>query len=291
MARLDSRPKIDLRSKWPLQPRLRAVRCKNQQDDRIRAISAGNLLRNVEMVAHFEIAPEISAKDGKTMRNFNSALDQLAQRRVERIEITGPYSRSRLAWKVATYQQPMLYRIVGLGSGIALNWNARNLICSYLSARALIETVAVLLEFESQLQELLEKDDLASIDGLVMKSSFGGRDEDLMKEHPDFIATNVLTSIDRIDRDLLRGLRRHYDRLSETCHPNSLGHHQLFGSLDTEAGIVTYSDVHKLQRHLNHILAAAILLGFGGTCMDRLDIAILKIAKLQHAAHPVVDNW
>ncbi len=225
------------------------------------------------------------------MRNFNAGLDKLAQRRVEGIEITGPYLRSKLAWKVATYQQPMLYRVVALGSGIALNWNARKLICTYLSARALIETLAVLLEFDSQLQQLLEKDDLASIDELVMKSSFGGRDEDLMKEHPDFITTNVLTSIDRIDRDLLRGLRRHYDRMSERCHPNSLGHHQFFGNLDTEAGVVTYSEVHKLQRHLNHILAAAVLLGFGGACMDRLDIVILKIAKLQHAAHPVVDNW
>jgi hypothetical protein len=119
------------------------------------------------------------------------------------------------------------------------------------------------------------------IGSLVRNRSFATRDEELIKDLPGAIATNVLTFIDRLDRRLLPGLRAHYDFLSERCHPNSMGHHQLFGKRDRETNVTSYSDTHDPEGHLNHILAAATLLRFVEACMDRLDAAIPAIAEQQ----------
>jgi hypothetical protein len=104
-------------------------------------------------IAEFDIGFEANSEVAASMREFNSALMRLAGRRLERIAIAGPLRKSKLAWMVATHQQPVLYRVVMLGSACALCWNAGNVLCAHLAARALIETVALLLEFERELQE------------------------------------------------------------------------------------------------------------------------------------------
>ena len=67
---------------------------------------------------------------------------------MEKIVVEGPLAEAKLAWKVTTYTEALLYRTIMLASGCVLNWNAGNFLCSVLAARALIETVALLLDFE-----------------------------------------------------------------------------------------------------------------------------------------------
>src|SRR5262249_10573672 len=55
-----------------------------------------------------------------------------------------------------------------------------------------------------------------------------------LEENPD-----VVTYIDKLDRKL-EGFRGQYDRLSERCHPNSLGHNLMFSKLDRSDGTVEY---------------------------------------------------
>ena len=111
----------------------------------------------------FEISPSTHRK-AETFTIVNEALQRLSSRRVERITRSGDLARSKIAWKIATYQQALLYRLVSLGSGCALSWNQKNFLCSLLAARALVETAALLLDFENQLARYLSKEDLACID-------------------------------------------------------------------------------------------------------------------------------
>jgi hypothetical protein len=84
-------------------------------------------------------------------RNIEAAIERLTNRRNVKIKVEGPFLQSKLAWKVATYQQAILYRVVALATGTRLSWNARNVLASFLLVRALVETIAVFDEFERQL--------------------------------------------------------------------------------------------------------------------------------------------
>jgi hypothetical protein len=170
---------------------------------------------------HFDLG--IDENVAKDIQTFNFTLRRLRERRVTEITISGPLRKSKLAWKIATYQQPMLYRVVMLASGCAANWNARNLLCAYLAARALIETVAVFWTFEVELQKLIAAENLSEIDALITNRTFSTRDTELIEAHPDTKAITVLKFIDRLEKQGLSGMRQHYDFLSERCHPNSLG--------------------------------------------------------------------
>ena len=232
----------------------------------------------------------VSETDVEKIDRINETLARLRGRRKSEIIPEGPLLKSKLAWKVANYQQAILYRIVMLTSGCALNWNFGNSLCSILAARAIVETVALFLEFESRLEELLARSDFGGINKLIDNRTFASRDEEYLKENPDLIATNVITFIDKIDQELLRGARHHYDFLSEVCHPNSFGHFFFFGSLDTQTGITTFSD-NKMERPgWNHIYTAVLLIQLVENGMSRLDDTILRLADLHGAAYPVKDS-
>jgi hypothetical protein len=189
--------------------------------------------------------------------------------------------------EIATYQQPVLYRVVMLASGCAANWNGRNLLCAYLAVRALVETVAVFCAFEVDLQKLIEKEDLGGIDALITNRTFATRDAELVQSHPETKAVNILTFIDKLEKEGLSGVRQHYDSLSERCHPNSFGQHHFFGVRDRTTNVEHYSDLTDLERHFDFIFAGAMLIQFIEHRMDRLDAAIIRVAELQHKVSPV----
>jgi hypothetical protein len=238
----------------------------------------------------FEFNADVDENDAKDIRAFNSTLRRLRERRLTEITISGPLRKSKLAWKIATYQQPMLYRVVMLASGCAANWNARNLLCAYLAARALIETVAVFWAFEVELQQLVEAENLPEIDALITNRTFSTRDTELIEAHPDTKAITVLKFIDRLDSQGLLGVRQHYDFLSERCHPNSLGQYYFFSVRDRETNVVTYSDCRDFQRHFDYVFAGAMLIDLVERSMDRLDTTILRVSELQHKIAPVVED-
>jgi hypothetical protein len=56
---------------------------------------------------------------------------------------------------VATYQHVLLHRIVALMDGTAIAWNNHCTLSAILSARALMETVAVIAEFDERVSSAL----------------------------------------------------------------------------------------------------------------------------------------
>lgn len=238
----------------------------------------------------FQIGEHVSERALLDVTRFNLALSMLRERRATEIAISGALSKSKLAWKIATYQQPMLYRVVMLANSCASSWNGQNLLGAYLASRALVETVVLFLSFEEELCAHVDRADLGAVDVLVTNRMFSTRDRGLVAEFPDTRVKNILTIIDSWDKRRLPGIREHYDFLSERCHPNTFGHHQLFSRRDPHTNTTHYSDWRQPEMHLDYILGGAMLIEFVGGCMDRLDAAIVQVSELQHKIHPVIED-
>jgi hypothetical protein len=237
------------------------------------------------MTVHQFLRPAgLSVEFTETLISVNEALARMSARRRAEIDVTGR-ARSKIAWNIETLSEALLYRLVNLGEGTALAWNDDNALCAFLSARAIVETCAVLVDFEHQLKQLLEDKNLEAIDALTMNRMFGSRDPDWIKESPDLQAVNVLTLIDKMDRRLLPGAREHYDRLSERCHPNSFGHHQMFTRTDYKTGTVTF-DASKSPRDISPIICGIMLLDLTENMFDRLANLTEAVADLHKQMHP-----
>jgi hypothetical protein len=219
------------------------------------------------------------------VKGYNSVVRRLEKRRAARVGVEGPFAKSKIAWKAAVLQQALLFRVIELGNACSEMWNLKNVLGSVLAARALLETIAVTLDFEVELQKHYKANDFEALDKLITSHTFATREPHLIAEIPEVAAKNVLTYIDRLSARAKLPLREHYDDLSEWCHPNSYGHYFTFGSLDRNTGIVTFS---RLKLHgkdmLNHILTVYLLVGMVEEAMDRLDALILNIAEAHSVA-------
>jgi hypothetical protein len=217
----------------------------------------------------------------------NAAISRLAQRRRSEIEIVGHLARSRISWKIETFVEAVIYRLVSLGHGAALNWNSGNALPAFLCSRAAVETCALLFEFQQNLIVLLEKEDLGAIDDLVMNRMFSSRDAEWVKESPTLSAINVLTFINKFN-DKVSGIRSYYDRLSERCHPNSFGHHQLFTRTDHDTGVVTF-DATKAKDDIRAVTVGMTLIAYTEGTIDEIHDTNVRIADLHHRLQPVTD--
>jgi hypothetical protein len=224
--------------------------------------------------------------DRARLDELNSSIERLAGLRAVEINVSGHLARSKIAWKLAVYQHALLHRLVALFEGTALSWNGRCVLSAILSVRALMETTATMAGFADQTAMLLEKEDLAGLDALAMRGLYASRDLEWLKEAPDTAAANILTAIDKFDKRV-PGFRKHYDTLSERCHPNSLGHNFMFGQLDRTDGTVRFSEEQQPERNAQMILAAVGPMSVMESVMAKLDRLIMEISELHHRISPV----
>jgi hypothetical protein len=172
---------------------------------------------------HLAWDDRLAEADKKRIEDLNASLDRLSGMRAVEINVSGKFLRSKIAWKLATYQHALLHRLIALMDGSAVAWNNRCTLSAMLSARALMETFAVMAEFERQVGRLLKEENLGGLDALAQNGIFASRDPEWIKDNPETHALSVLTYIEKFDKRA-EGFRGHYDMLSERCHPNSLGH-------------------------------------------------------------------
>jgi hypothetical protein len=135
-------------------------------------------------------------------------------------------------------------------------FNNRNTLSAMLSARAFMETMAVMAEIESRVEQLLHEENLGGLDALAQNGIFASRDEEWIKEFPETKAINVLTYVDKFDKRA-NGFREHYDLLSERCHPNTLGHNFMFATLNRSDGSVKFQDEREPSRNAQIIFSIA----------------------------------
>ena len=68
--------------------------------------------------------------------------------------------------------------------GAAVAWNNMCTLSCMLSARAFMETFAVMAEFEQRVARLLKEDDFGGLDALAQNGIFASRDPEWIKENP-----------------------------------------------------------------------------------------------------------
>ncbi|WP_024341217.1 hypothetical protein [Bradyrhizobium japonicum] len=232
----------------------------------------------------FRISADMTEDHANSFTAINHEIVELAGRRRQTISVSGHLARSKIAWKIETFAEAVLYRLVALAEGTALSWNAAIPLPAFLCTRAIVETVALLVDFEARTAKLLEAEDLKGLDELTMNRIFSSRDEEWVRAEPKFKTVNVMTHIEKLDR-LLPGALGHYERLSERCHPNWLGHHEMFASTDYRNGTVTY-DSSKAMKDGTAIIAGLTLLGVVEHCLRQLRQLSEKVSELHHRVRP-----
>lgn len=235
------------------------------------------------------IEDSFSDQDKQLIADLNGSLQRLDGLRAVEINVSGPFARSKIAWKLATYQHALLHRIIALMDGVGVTWNAKSTLACILAARAVMETFAIFAELENQARKLLADEDLGGLDALAQNGVLATRDPKMVAETPEIQARNILGYIDKFDKRV-QGFRGHYNELSERCHPNALGHNFMFGKLDTTTGTVEYSAERNPQRNRQLILAALAVFPLGESLMTKIDKSISEIAELHHRISPVGGN-
>ena len=230
----------------------------------------------------------LTEADKGLVEELNASLDRLNTLRAVEINVAGPFLRSKIAWKLAVYQHALLHRIVALMDGEAVAWNNGCTLSAILSARALMETIAVMAGFEDRVAALLAREDLGGLNAFAQNGTFASRDPEWIKEFPETKAINAVTHVEKFDKRA-PGFKGHYDILSERCHPNSLGHNFMFSKLDRNDGSVRFCDEREPGRNGEMIVAALAALPLVESMMKRLDDLILKVSDLHHRISPVGD--
>lgn len=77
-----------------------------------------------------------------------------------------------------------------------------------MAARALFETIALIVNFEAKLQKQRKANDFGAIDRLVGEITFASRDKEFIASNPEFAAKSVLTYIDHFEKMFPGDLRR-----------------------------------------------------------------------------------
>lgn len=228
----------------------------------------------------------VPTSDQADVERLNIEIEALAERRLDRLDILDePYRRSKIAWKIAVLSNAVAHRFVSLAEGLAISWNHEIFLSAILNARAMVETTAFYWDFAERFGKLAPTLDFAAVDTLTMNSLFGTRDEELLQEHPEHKAQQILKAIDLIDKTLIQGFRGHYDGLSEFCHPNSFGHRGLFSTIDHKTGIATFQSKGG-ERFINAIKCALGTSVIMTMAFDRTLRALPAFAAAHHAASP-----
>ncbi|OSI96230.1 hypothetical protein, partial [Bradyrhizobium canariense] len=96
----------------------------------------------------FRIPAGMADEDAKSLAAINREIVELAERRRKTIAVAGHLARSKIAWKIETFAEAVLYRLVALAEGTALSWNAAIPLPAFLCTRAVVETIALLVDFQ-----------------------------------------------------------------------------------------------------------------------------------------------
>lgn len=224
------------------------------------------------------------------VERFNSCLMQLAARRRAEIEVEGPLTESKTAWKCAVLQQSLLYRVTMLASGCAESWNSGNIVSSMLSARALLETIVLCDFVRNQLEKFVDGKDIEAIEKLANERLFATRDKNFIAGGFGHEARSILTFVDKFEKKIA-GIRDHYEFISEWCHPNGSGVLFTYGEINKQNGSVKFAEVTPRVKGIQgHVMACFMLVLFMEPNMDAIDKLILEISELDPNIGPWVNE-
>jgi hypothetical protein len=190
-------------------------------------------------------------------------------------------------FNVLLFRESFLNRTVATATGAVVCWNTGSVLCCFLSARAVFETVAVLDDSLRAIERAIENEDLSALETVAYKRTFSTRNQQVTAARPELQATNVQTFVDKFcDRyGKNRTFRTVYALMSERCHPNSAGTISMFSEIDAVNGIVRFSDRQNTQWSFRVIYAIMNVLLAAELLFNKLDKIILKIKTIERNRH------
>jgi hypothetical protein len=235
-------------------------------------------------------AIDSAIEDWPSVQRCNECLQRLVARRLTEVTATGAAETSKTAWKCAVLQQALLYRATSLASGTADAWNAENIICAVIAARALMETVALADCVVDEIIRNLQAENVVEIDDFVNRQLFATRNEQQVLEGYGFHAKSVIKYISNFDKKI-DGVSDAYSFLCEFAHPNGSGHFMSFGELDRATGTVRFTDAGQRVKALqHHVVTAFFLLAFMEPALDAFDRVIPQISKVDGFTDPWIND-
>lgn len=161
--------------------------------------------------------------------------------------------------RLILYEQLHIKRVLELLKGISICAEHHLALPTILSARALLETVAVFTGFYSDFEKDLKNKDFDKAFDVISRYLRMTKDEYLKNSLPEearegLDAVNVLTQINKLNKFNPQAIKS-YENLSEKCHPNYGGLFQLYAALNEENNVISFAETEK---HLNEILNAMI---------------------------------
>ncbi|MCJ7767233.1 soluble NSF attachment family protein [Candidatus Bathyarchaeota archaeon] len=160
-----------------------------------------------------EIRMELKQLLADTERQYQAFLDILPSK-VSRESVS---NISKSALKAYLIRAGLLHRTADLAGAAIDLYSQHKDLPAFVLTRAALETFALFYYFIKKLEEAVISGKVQDLDETLMRLLFGARNAD-----NDVKAINVLTAVDRLDKDV-NGTRRMYDELCEIGHPNWMG--------------------------------------------------------------------
>jgi hypothetical protein len=195
----------------------------------------------------------------------------------ERIEIAALPLNSKIPFKAVSLRELLFHRGAALASSAVGLYEANNTVSAIVLTRALMETVAVLVDLQARLDSFLVSKDEQNFDAFLMKSIFANRYEDEGKRD-DYFTSSILSSIDRFDKKV-SGFRATYDALSEYSHPNWSGLLGSFGSIDQKNFIIEFGPRPAGKAQETGVIALAATLDILQMYYDEMPDSLIALNR------------
>jgi hypothetical protein len=218
---------------------------------------------------------ELSNEDKDVLEKVHAALDRLTRRRKSQVPVS-------LAVLEETLREALLYRIVATASGAIVSWNTKNVLCSFLAARALLETFAFLWDYDRAISQIDQTGTGTELYDLTRKRLIATRNPEWIKNNPEWSATNIATFIKRLSQRY-PSLGVAYDQMSYRCHPNTEGIFYTFvGDVKRDTKVITFADHNETAGWAFRLIFAVVChcVIETGKILDRLEYATPKIAEV-----------
>jgi hypothetical protein len=195
----------------------------------------------------------------------------------ERIEIAALPLNSKIPFKAISLRELLFHRAAALASPAVALYEAGNTVSAIVLTRALMETVAVLVDLQTKLNSFLVTKDEQSLDAFLMKCMFANRHED-EGGRDEYYTSSILSFIDRFDKKV-SGFRATYDALSEYCHPNWSGLLGSFGSIDQKNFVIEFGPRPKGKAQESGVIALAAALDILRLYYDEMPESLIALNR------------
>ena len=182
---------------------------------------------------------------GNSCEDIDAALTALALRKVPEIDgyLFSPVSN--IPSKVADLLQLGTRRSIDLAESTIRETKREQLNSSCVLARAALETGCLMLDVSLQVRRAVQdpaKAELNKLNTFMMNTLMGsGRKAKSFYFMEGYFVTNILTIMERLDKELETRSAGFYEGLSEHAHPNA--HGMALTYVEThEAGVTTYTN-------------------------------------------------